>query len=122
MNNTKIILCRLAVGAAVVLALAGCHGKPPEAKQDAVSGPQSTPVTVASVGTADMEQTVPVTGNLAALQDVSLSAKAVGRVDMVAAREGEPVSKGELVVHQYSEDLQANVQQSRANVTSAQAK
>ena len=107
--------------AALTLALAGCHGKPPQ-EQKADDGPVTTPVTVATVRTGDMEQTVPVTGNLAALQDVTLSAKTIGRVEMVAAREGEAVTKGELVVKQFNQDLEANVQQAEANVVSAQAK
>lgn len=108
------------IAAGLTLALAGCHGKPPEQKAD--DTPSTTPVTVAAVQTGDMEQTIPVTGNLAALQDVTLSAKTAGRVDMVAAREGEPVRRGQLVVQQFSQDLQANVQQAEANLVSAQAK
>jgi RND family efflux transporter MFP subunit len=104
------------------IALAGCHGKAPQQQQGTADGPRSTPVTVAKVEAGDMEKTVPVTGNLTALQDVTLSAKAVGRVDMVAAREGEPVRRGELVVRLFSQDLDANVEQAQANVVSAQAK
>lgn len=119
--NNEIRKIRGPVAIAIAtLSLVGCQSnKPP---QDASPSSNSVPVTVAAVQTGDMDQTVAVTGSLAALQDVTLSAKAVGRVDMVAAREGDTVHKGELVVQQYCQDLEANVVQQQANVVSAEAK
>src|SRR3569833_2325162 len=98
-NNTKNYRWPVAA-AGLTLALAGCHGKPQQQQGGKQQGPQTVPVTVATVETEDMAQTVPVTGNLAALQDVTLSAKSIGRVDMVAAREGEAERMGQLVVRQ----------------------
>lgn len=82
----------------------------------------SIPVQVASVQIGSISATVAVTGNLKALQDVSLAAKTNGRVTLVAAREGDPVTKGELLVQQDASDLEANVRQAQANVQAAQAK
>lgn len=121
-NLMKNLKRPAAMAALLMLTLAGCKSGQQQAPSSAAGETPSTPVTVAAVQTADMRKTVLVTGDLAALQDVTLSAKAVGRVDMVAAREGEPVRQGELLVHEWSQDLEANVQQAQANVVAAQAK
>lgn len=81
----------------------------------------SIPVQVASVQLGSIQQTVAVTGNIQALQDVQLAAKANGRVTSVAVREGDPVRAGQVVVQQDATDLIANVQQAQANVLAAEA-
>ena len=80
------------------------------------------PVQVANVQVGSIASTVAVTGSLAALQDVQLAAKTSGRVTYVAAREGDPVTRGQLLVQQDAADLLANVRQAQANVQAAQAK
>ncbi len=123
------------VGIAVLLftlAVAGCGQKSGTGGGDASAasgghhkgggGQDSIPVTVASVQTGNIARTVSVTGSIAALQDVQLSARAAGRVTVVAAREGDLVRAGQLLVQQDATDLIANVQQQQANVLAAQAK
>jgi len=83
---------------------------------------EAVPVDVTPVTVGTIAQTIPITGNLAALQDVQLSAKQAGRVISVAAREGDPVRAGQLIVQQDTSDLVANLRQAQANVLSAQAK
>ncbi|MGO8671078.1 MAG: efflux RND transporter periplasmic adaptor subunit [Capsulimonadaceae bacterium] len=116
------ILLGLLAAAAV---LAGCGSQAPvkPAGGPGLGEPGGpVPVTVASAEIGSMRQTVPVTGDLAALEDVTVSAKAVGRVVMVAAREGDVVRKGEVLVQQFNSDLDANVQLAQAGVDSAVAK
>lgn len=81
----------------------------------------AVPVDVALVKLGSISQTVSVTGNIQALQDVELAARANGRVTFVAAREGDIVHAGELMVQQDATDLIANVRQAEANVQAAAA-
>lgn len=117
MNRTHKTLAAVLVGTTLA---AGCHRKTAEVQKQ--STPPPTPVVVAKIGLADMVKSVTVTGSIAALQDVQISAKAVGRVVSVAAREGDTVHKGQLLIAQDVTDLQANVMQAEANVQSAEAK
>lgn len=80
-----------------------------------------TPVDVVPVKLGTISDTFPVSGSLVALQDVELSAKAIGRVAAVYGREGDTVRSGELIVQQDTTDLMANVNQARANILSARA-
>ena len=127
--STKAIaggLCALTVLGAV--SLAGCGKK--QGGDDAAGGGKrggvgapggSVPVQVALVKLGSISQTVAVTGNIQALQDVQLAARANGRVTSVAAREGDVVQAGQLIVQQDATDLIANVRQAQANVQAAVA-
>jgi RND family efflux transporter MFP subunit len=139
MKGTHNMLKRLTPAAAVaaVLAaalLAGCGQKGGGGDGGGGWGGQASgkpgvgepggavPVQVATVSRETIEQAVPVTGNLVALQDVQLSAKAAGRVVAVHAHAGDSVRAGQLLVQQDTTDLEANVRQAQANIMSAQAK
>ncbi len=106
------------------LAGAGC-GKKQDAQKDHKPGigdpGGSVPVQVAPVQSGTIAASVPVTGNIQALQDVQLSARAAGRVIAVNFREGQVVRAGQVVVQQDTTDLQANVRQAQANIRQAEA-
>jgi HlyD family secretion protein len=109
------------------LAGAGCGGRNKDAAQakghkPGVGDPGgSVPVQVATVQAGTIASSVPVTGNIQALADVQLSARAAGRVLAVNYREGQTVRAGQIVVQQDTTDLQANVRQAQANIAQAQA-
>ncbi len=104
------------------LAGAGCGKKQDAQRKPGIGDPGgSIPVQVAPVQSGTIAATVPVTGNIQALQDVQLSARATGRVLAVNFREGQTVRAGQVVVQQDTTDLQANVRQAQANVRQAQA-
>lgn len=113
---------------ALSVALAGCGKKPGAGPADAKGPPGvgdpggKIPVQVAQVRLGTITQSVPVTGNIQALQDVQLAARAAGRVVSVSVREGDFVHAGQVVVQQDAADLLANVRQAQANVQSALAK
>ena len=116
--------------AAIVLAgifllgtLAGCGKKDDtQAHKPGVGDPGgSIPVQIATVKTGTIAATVPVTGNIQALSDVQLSARAAGRVIAVNFREGQTVRAGQVVVQQDTTDLEANVRQAQANIAQAEA-
>ena len=104
------------------LAGAGCGQKQEATHKPGIGDPGgSIPVQVATVQSGTIAQTVPVTGNIQALQDVQLSARAAGRVIAVNYREGQVVRAGQVVVQQDTTDLQATVRAAQANVGQAQA-
>jgi len=104
------------------LAGAGCGKKQDAARKPGIGDPGgSIPVQVAPVQTGTIASTVAVTGNIQALQDVQLSARAAGRVLAVNFREGQIVRAGQIIVQQDTTDLAANVNQAKANILQAQA-
>ena len=80
------------------------------------------PVETAIVTRGDMEQTVEVTGDIKALDDVTLSAKIAGRVAQVNAREGDRVSKGQVIVSLDQQDLLNNLISARGGLETAVAR
>jgi RND family efflux transporter MFP subunit len=63
-----------------------------------------------------------VTGALNAQQDVTVGVKAAGKLVAVYVREGDTVRAGQIVAQQDTADLQAQLDQQRANLVSAQTK
>lgn len=100
----------------------GCGKKQDAQRKPGIGDPGgSIPVQIAPVQTGTIAATVPVTGNIQALADVQLSARAAGRVLSVNFREGQVVRAGQVVVQQDTTDLQANVRSAQANVAQAEA-
>lgn len=126
-NSARTLACGLsALTMLGAVSLAGCgkkQGDDAQAKHEPGVGDPggSIPVQVATVQLGSLTQTVPVTGNIQALQDVQLAARANGRVTFVAVREGDLVHAGQLIVQQDATDLIANVRQAQANVQAAAA-
>jgi len=114
-------------GIFLVAALAGCGHKQGadgggKGRGGAGGGPNAPlPVEVAAVTRGTIATSDPITGNIAALQDVQLSARVAGRVTAVNYREGQVVRAGQIIVQQDATDLQANVRAAQANVSQAQA-
>ena len=93
---------------------------PPTTKQ--IWNAAGIPVDTAIVTRGDMEQTVEVTGDIKALDDVTLSSKIAGRVAQVNAREGDRVSKGEIIVSLDQQDLLNNLISARGGLEAAVAR
>lgn len=113
-------------GLFLVAALAGCGHKQGagggKGRGGGAAGPNAPlPVEVATVTRGTIATSDSITGNIAALQDVQLSARVAGRVTAVNYREGQVVRAGQIVVQQDATDLQANVRAAEANVAQAQA-
>jgi ABC exporter DevB family membrane fusion protein len=54
-------------------------------------------------------------------QDIKLASRVVGRLSQVSVNDGDPVHKGQVIAVLENNDLQAQVEQGRANVQHAQA-
>jgi HlyD family secretion protein len=81
----------------------------------------AVPVRVAEAKRETVTRSLPVTGNVAALQTVELSARVSAKVISVAGREGAAVRQGQVVVQQDTTDFQAQLEQAQANLASARA-
>ena len=109
------------LGAALISALAGCGHK-----QDVGGGAGGgvgapVPVEAAAVVRGTIAASDPITGSIAALQDVQLSARVSARVTAVNYREGQVVRVGQIIVQQDATDLEANVRAAQDSVVQAEA-
>ena len=124
-NRAASALAGICFITALVGALAGCGQKTGAGggkKGSGAAGPNApVPVEVAAVKRGTIASAVLVTGSIAALQDVQLSARVSGRVTAVNYREGQLVRAGQIIVQQDATDLEANVNAAKANVSQAQA-
>lgn len=85
------------------------------------SGPQATPVEIATVNAATVEETSTFTGNLEAEQASSIQAEQSGRVAQILVRQGQTVGAGTPLVRLSAEQEQADVEAALARIDIAQA-
>ena len=83
---------------------------------------RATPVALATVTEAPLEQTLVFSGRVAAPLRTELGATVTGRVETVSAREGDRVRAGQVLVSLEATDLQAQVAQAEAALRSAEAR
>lgn len=81
-----------------------------------------TPVTAAKVSLGTVTDTVEVSGDIAALTQVSLASKITGRVVAVNAREGDRVQQGQLLVALDTGDLDSQLRNAQDALSAAVAK
>ena len=67
-----------------------------------------------------LDKTLPISGSLNPLEQTLVSARASGEVQSVAVREGQAVSKGQTLAELVATTYQAQYDQARANVASAE--
>ena len=123
MKKTLIILVVVVALLAVlysVMAHRAPKTPPPTTQQ--IWNSEGVPIETATTTLGDMEQTIEVTGDIVALDKVTLSAKIGGRVAQVYAREGDPVSAGETVVMLDQQDAMSNLQSAEGALESAVAR
>jgi membrane fusion protein (multidrug efflux system) len=79
-------------------------------------------VDVIKVARAPMPQTITAVGSLRSDESVMLRPEVAGRINAIQFREGQPVTKGAILVRLDPVVNQAEVQQARANLTLARSK
>jgi RND family efflux transporter MFP subunit len=79
------------------------------------------PVTVTGVQVRTVTDGLEVTGQLAANSVTNLSTKVAGKVEYVAAREGDTVQKGQLVIQLDASDAREQLRQAEAGLAQAKA-
>lgn len=117
------------IGIIVVLALGGLMAamvrnapQKPAPTTTEIWASRGVPVETAPVARGDIEQVIEVTGDISALDKATLSAKISGRVAQVNAREGDRVSRGQVIVVLDQQDLLTNLQNAQAGLDTAVAR
>ncbi|MEP7064324.1 MAG: efflux RND transporter periplasmic adaptor subunit [Betaproteobacteria bacterium] len=110
----------------------GQHRAPPSegvAAQSTATGRNAAPTKVNAITVdaikvvrASMPQTITAVGSLRSDESVMLRPEVAGRISAIQFREGQPVSKGTILVRLDPVVNQAEVQQARANQTLAKSK
>ena len=114
--------CSLALAA--LLISSGCKSGYPVASTRNSSGADSGPREVKTllVSEIPMEQTISVTGTLAAQEQATVSAKVPGRVRAIPVDLGTLVRKGQLLAELEPRDAQLRLQQAEAALAQARAR
>lgn len=83
---------------------------------------QGVPVETAVITQGSLTETVEVTGDLAVLNSATISPKALGRLKTVLIREGDVVTKGQIVAVQDQDDALNSIQTAQATLESSKAR
>ena len=118
-KTVTIALLFIVVFGGLLLAMKARAPQAPPPTTQEIWADAGIPVETDAVILGDMEQTVEVTGDINALNSVTISAKIPGRIASVYAREGDTVSKGMTIVTLDQEDAISNLQQAQAGLESA---
>lgn len=104
-----------------VFGLAGCGDKKTEAAAGTtVDAPlELLPVDVATVKRGTLTGGLPVTGTLQAVHQTTVQSRVASDITAVLVREGEHVTKGQVLARLGVQDLEARVKQSEAQLASA---
>jgi RND family efflux transporter MFP subunit len=114
-----VVLGVLLLGGAFLKMRSGKGGAGAGGRREAKALPT---VRVVPVRVGNVASTLLVTGTLRSNQDVNLSSKISGRVAAVYVREGDRISRGQLLLALETDDLRAQVAQAAANLCSAQVR
>ena len=118
-KTATVVIVVALVLAGLMWAMKARTPKPASPTTQEVWRKEGVPVLTAAIVRGDMERTVEVTGDINALDRVTLSAKVSGRVAQVFAREGNAVSKGMTVIALDQQDALSNVQTAKAGLQAA---
>ncbi len=103
----------LAAGAFVLLASAGC-GKKNAAGGAKSAAARAQPVEVAAIERRDLVETLQLVGSLAPNETAQIRAEIAGQVREVLFDEGQPVKKGQVLLHIDDAELRAQLAQAEA--------
>lgn len=92
---------------------------PPQAGQ---AQPMPVPVKLATIETSTLQDTSDFVGSLESRRSVQLRSEAEGRISQIYVKAGDFVKQGEIIARIDSAQVQAAIQQERANILRAQAR
>lgn len=96
--------------------------KPPPPTTGEIWKESGVPVEVAATIRGNMDQLVEVTGDISALDKVTLSSKVAGRVAQVMMREGDPVKQGQTIIMLDQEDALSGLKEAQGALRAAEAR
>jgi membrane fusion protein, multidrug efflux system len=113
-----------AVLLAIVISSAACKSGYPVSARNTPGSESKEPraVKVAQIGEMAMEQTVTVTGTLAAYDQATVSAKVPGRMKSISVDLGSVVRQGQILAQIEQQDYQLRLQQAEAALAQARAR
>lgn len=121
-RNRRFALLGLVISA-ISLSSAGCKsGYPVSARNTGGESREPRPVKVAQASEISMEQTVSVTGTLAAFDQATVSAKVPGRMKSIAVDLGSVMKQGQVIAQIEQQDYQLRLQQAEAGLAQARAR
>lgn len=80
-----------------------------------------SPADVVTAKTVRLAKDFYVTGTLAPIRQTILNARVSGQVNVIAVREGQAVTKGQVLLSQDNRELRARLQQAEASLSTAKA-
>lgn len=109
---------------AIVISSAACKSGYPVSARNTPGSESKEPraVKVAQIGEIAMEQTVTVTGTLAAYDQATVSAKVPGRMKSISVDLGSVVKQGQIIAQIEQQDYQLRLQQAEAALAQARAR
>lgn len=113
------LLAAIAVAAAASFALV--RGKPAQSPPNVQAMVEFTQQDLYIVEPQALQRTLPLTGSLIPLAEVAVKAKVAGELIEVSVREGETVSRGQVLARIDQTEVQARVAARRADVEAARA-
>jgi multidrug efflux pump subunit AcrA (membrane-fusion protein) len=118
------VLGSVALVVPIALTSAACKsGYPVSARNNpGAEGKEARQIKVAHVTEISMEQTVTVTGTLAAFDQATVSAKVPGRVKSISVDLGSVVAQGQIIAQIEQQDYQLRLKQSEAALAQARAR
>lgn len=116
----RSVIYRMTAGTAVTLALAGCSGTHDTAGKQAGPAAAVSGITVESVKTARIPETMEISGTVRARTSATVSTRIPGTVSLLRVREGDRVRKGQLLAQLDAQENQANAAAASAGMEEAQ--
>ncbi|MBV9324969.1 MAG: MMPL family transporter, partial [Chloroflexi bacterium] len=108
--------------AASALVLGACGPRGAQPNNTATAAPRAMNVSAATVGRGDIQQTLDLSGDLRATQQVSVSPKGSGRLEQVLVDGGSSVKAGDVIAQLDQDGPQVQLQQAQATLAAANAK
>lgn len=116
MRSIINILC---TGLVLALLLTGCSSTKPETEKKEVATMVVKGVTVETVKTVSIPETLEVTGTVRARTSATVSSRIPGTISVLKAREGDRVKKGQMVVQLDAPENQATAAAASAGIDEA---
>ena len=115
------LLVAASVGAVALKKRAQVEVQPPAVASTATSAAilEFLPSDVTVIRQHDLRQTLPLSGSLRAVNQVSVKAKIAGEVREVLVREGEPVTAGQVLIKMDTREYQARLDQTKGALQAA---
>ncbi|MCX6344754.1 MAG: efflux RND transporter periplasmic adaptor subunit [Armatimonadetes bacterium] len=118
---TIVLIVVVVVGGLTMAAIKNKPKAPPPTTKE-IQADQGIPIETAVITTGNIEQSVEITGSLAALDQVTLSSKVPGRLAAVYVREGDSISAGQVVAMLDQDDAKRSLESAQEGMQSAKSR